>query len=292
MADKFKPGQRVRAIDESHNWDCIKKGDIGVVHHRDAEGIYHVDFPHRASYWKGEERCFEDAEPKPPKLYKFDMKRALNGEPVITRNGVKVNWVKEREDMCDPWVIEAEIEGHNPREPFFRENGSFAMTDGVQHHYDLFMAKPARKPKPAEETKPAETTQRETTEMAATKPTAKATAVTVANKNKAAAVNAAKITAGKIAIKQIQKVITPKLPMMARGYADTPVGRLVTANIFNFVVAQYMPGNAKAQIVADAVLEGAMFDAVDSLKIEEQVSKIIEGIDISKFADLGATDAE
>lgn len=109
------------------------------------------------------------------------------------------------------------------------------------------------------------------------------TATTVLAKNKTAAVQAAKVTTGKIAIKQVTKIISPKLPIMARGYVDTPLGRLAVANLFNFVVTQYLPNSQKASLVADAMLEGAMFDVASSLDIEGLVENVLEGIDTSKL---------
>lgn len=116
-----------------------------------------------------------------------------------------------------------------------------------------------------------------------TKATIKATAVVVANKNKAAAITAARMTAGKVAMEQVTKLIKPKLPMMARGYAETPVGKLVMANLFNFAITQYLPDSIKAQLVADVMLEGAMMEAMSSLKLEEQLNSILDSVDVSKL---------
>jgi len=63
-APKFKAGDKVRAIDESHDWGCVDKGDIGTVVKKSIftgeEDVYFVDFgEHKATYWKGHESCFE-----------------------------------------------------------------------------------------------------------------------------------------------------------------------------------------------------------------------------------------
>lgn len=112
----------------------------------------------------------------------------------------------------------------------------------------------------------------------------KTTAVAVAGKNKTAAIAVARMTAGKVAMEQVTKVIKPKLPMMARGYAETPLGKLVMANLFNFAITQYLPENKKAIMVADVMLEGAMLEAMSSLNIEEQLNNILDSVDVSKIA--------
>jgi hypothetical protein len=58
---KFKVGDRVVAIAESHGWGGVKKGDIGVVKSLDSDGGYYVDFLYQKS-WHGKESCFQLAE--------------------------------------------------------------------------------------------------------------------------------------------------------------------------------------------------------------------------------------
>ncbi|QIN99624.1 hypothetical protein vaffelhjerte_4 [Salmonella phage vaffelhjerte] len=72
--------------------------------------------------------------------------------------------------------------------------------------------------------------------------------------NKSAVVNAAKLEAGKIALTQITKVAAKKAPFMIKGYIDTPIGRVVIANLLSVAVDQYAPTNAKAKAVAGAAI--------------------------------------
>lgn len=106
----------------------------------------------------------------------------------------------------------------------------------------------------------------------------------VVDANKAAAITAGKLVAGKIAIKNVTKLVTPRLPMMVRGYADSAVGQLVLANLFKFAVENYAPGNKNAVLVADAMLEGAMVSALEGFNIEQMISQVLEGVDIGKLA--------
>lgn len=101
--------------------------------------------------------------------------------------------------------------------------------------------------------------------------------------NKSAVVNAAKLEAGKIALTQITKVAAKKAPFMIKGYIDTPVGRVVIANLLSVAVDQYAPTNQKAKAVASAAMEAAMLEMVQSFNIAEMIDEMVKGIDISTF---------
>ncbi|WJZ69679.1 hypothetical protein YZUL1_29 [Citrobacter phage YZU-L1] len=101
--------------------------------------------------------------------------------------------------------------------------------------------------------------------------------------NKSAVVNAAKLEAGKIALTQITKVAAKKAPFMIKGYIDTPIGRVVIANLLSVAVDQYAPTNAKAKVVAGAAMEAAMLEMVQSFNIAEMIDEMVKGIDISTF---------
>lgn len=104
--------------------------------------------------------------------------------------------------------------------------------------------------------------------------------------NKSAAVSVAKIEAGRIAVKQAVKLVKPAVPMMARGYLETALGELAVANLFKFAVDNFAPNNDKAKVVADAMLQGAMLGAIQSLNVEQMINDVMDKVDISKFADV------
>lgn len=280
-------GDRVRIIGVSQgfNWGGIEKGSLATVTRpADDEGIVRVKTDcGEYKNWGSDESCFELLA-----QYPFDMERALNGEPVVTRSGLKVNWVKRRAGLStNTWPLEAEINGLNPYEPFFREDGTFSQVADSEHEYDLFMLSP--KPteikkqtsrKPAAKKAVKQTVNKEEQTMAQA-PKTKA-AVLVAQ-NKEALVTAAKIEAGSIATKRIMDLVKPKLPMMLRGYADTAVARVVVANLFSLGVQQYAAGNKKAEIIADAMMQGAMLEFVKSFNIEQIVEQVTKGVDFTKI---------
>ncbi|QIO01318.1 hypothetical protein bobsandoy_7 [Salmonella phage bobsandoy] len=108
--------------------------------------------------------------------------------------------------------------------------------------------------------------------------------------NKSAVVNAAKLEAGKIALTQITKVAAKKAPFMIKGYIDTPIGRVVVANLLSVAVDQYAPTNQKAKAVAGAAMEAAMLEMVQSFNIAEMIDEMVKGIDISTFTQSAETE--
>lgn len=123
----------------------------------------------------------------------------------------------------------------------------------------------------------------QTTENKGNNTMSKVTAIVAANKS--AAATAAKLEAGKVALTQLTKVAAKALPsgmagMFAKQYLDTPVGRVVVANLLNLAIEQYAPNNQKARIVAKAAMDAAMLEVVQSFNISEMIDKAIEGINI------------
>lgn len=58
---KFKVGDKVKAIDQSYGWGGVKKGDIGVIREIKDSGEIIVNFP-KQSYWSAKEKDLELAE--------------------------------------------------------------------------------------------------------------------------------------------------------------------------------------------------------------------------------------
>jgi len=63
---KFKVGDKVRVINQSHGWGTVSKGDEGVIEKIDKKGTCEVKIPSYSNKitWTGEEHCFELAESK------------------------------------------------------------------------------------------------------------------------------------------------------------------------------------------------------------------------------------
>ena len=98
----------------------------------------------------------------------------------------------------------------------------------------------------------------------------------VVNDNVEAAKNAAVISAGKALNAAIAEKVKGQLPLMARGYAETPIGAIVIANLVNFAVQNFAAHNDKARWVADAMLQAAMVDFVSSFNIESMLKEVLD----------------
>lgn len=108
--------------------------------------------------------------------------------------------------------------------------------------------------------------------------TLKDNAVELVQENKAAAFTAAEIKAGQIINKQAISLIKPKLPMMVRGYADSPVASVVLANVVALGLKHYAAGNKKLEKISELMIAGAAFDSIDALNIDGIVNDFIAGL--------------
>lgn len=105
------------------------------------------------------------------------------------------------------------------------------------------------------------------------------------NTNKIVAGNAAFMEAGRMANNQLAKVAASKAPMFARGYVDTPVGKLVIANLAAVIAAQYRPNDPKLAKLANAMMQSAYVEAIQSFKIEDMIKEFLSNADIKAALD-------
>lgn len=127
--------------------------------------------------------------------------------------------------------------------------------------------------------------------------TAKTLAITAATANKTAATLALKIAVGKAGNKVVGSVITPKLPMMARGIMSSKFGPTISANIAVMSVSQFMPDNHKAKVVSQAMLEAAMLEAamldlLAEFDIESMMDDLLTQVSGSKVDKLLKTELD
>ena len=101
--------------------------------------------------------------------------------------------------------------------------------------------------------------------------------------NKTAFKASAKLRTGKMINKRVVDLITPKLPVMIRGYGTTKLGQAVICNFVASAVIKYLPDNEKAVLAADAMITGAMDEFIGSFNIEEMIDEVLDGIDLSSL---------
>lgn len=94
--------------------------------------------------------------------------------------------------------------------------------------------------------------------------------------NLSAAKSAAFLEAGRIANKEVTKLVGKVLPIMVRGYADTPFGRLLTANVAVMAAAHFRPEDDKLQQLAEAMQVQAYQELLQTLEIDEFLESLLE----------------
>ena len=98
---------------------------------------------------------------------------------------------------------------------------------------------------------------------------------------------AAKIATGRTvnAVFTKQLVDRKLLPMMLRGYADSPLGAVVIANIVDFGVKQFAADNAKFAYVSDAMMASAMVDLLAEFDFEAIMNDVLSNVSLSELED-------
>ena len=111
-------------------------------------------------------------------------------------------------------------------------------------------------------------------------------AAIAANKNGAA--TAAKVAVGSAANKALVKMVKPRLPMLARGYADNVLARVVLANAALLAVETIASDNPKAKIVTQAMVDASMIELVQEIDIAGLISGLIDNLQGSQVDKLMA----
>lgn len=86
---------------------------------------------------------------------------------------------------------------------------------------------------------------------------------------------AAFIEAGGIVNKQLSKLAALKAPLLVRGYVETPIGRLVIANLFSIAIHELRPDNSTLRKLADAGLEAAYLEVVQAMDIDSLIDELL-----------------
>lgn len=98
--------------------------------------------------------------------------------------------------------------------------------------------------------------------------------------NKNLATSAAYFEAGRIANNQISKIVAAKAPLMVKGYVDTPLGKLVVANIFALAVEQFRPNDVQLAKLRNAMITSAYQELIQTINIEGMFTELMENASI------------
>ena len=108
-------------------------------------------------------------------------------------------------------------------------------------------------------------------------------------RNKEAAEVNAKRRAGNLFNERLIKLVTPKLPMMVRGYKDEPWFKFVLINTFAVVAIKMGSKNETLLQITDAAIDAANNEFLGSFNLEEIINKLIDGIDLSPHTEANST---
>ena len=104
----------------------------------------------------------------------------------------------------------------------------------------------------------------------------------VVQKNVDLGTSAAFLEAGRIANKQLSGVAGKKLPIMVRAYADTPIGRLILANIALLAQEHFRPDDTRLQKLANAMTVSAYQEVLQQFDIEQFIDDLLSNATIKK----------
>lgn len=104
----------------------------------------------------------------------------------------------------------------------------------------------------------------------------KTAALNTLEQNKQAAIIAAKVDAGRIINKQVIKQLKPHVPMLLRGYLDTPLAPVIAANVVAMIGNH--TDNSKVKKVSELMLLGAADATVQSFNLDKIIDDVLAGI--------------
>jgi hypothetical protein len=100
--------------------------------------------------------------------------------------------------------------------------------------------------------------------------------------NKTAATVAATMEAGRIANNQVAKLAAKQLPMVVRGYADTPMGKLVIANMAQQAAKHFRPEDTTIAALTDAMAVQAYQELIQVMDIEGFLDNLMDSKEIKR----------
>ena len=95
-------------------------------------------------------------------------------------------------------------------------------------------------------------------------------------------IEAAKISAsivtGDVVCERLAQIVKPKLPIYARSYIDTDLGKAVLANVAAGMLITVASENKQAQYAAEAMIQSASLTFMKSFNIDQLVKDLLDGL--------------
>lgn len=100
--------------------------------------------------------------------------------------------------------------------------------------------------------------------------------------NQQAATSAAFMEAGRIANNQIAKFAAKKAPILVRGYVETPIGKLVVANLAALAASHFRGEDARLAVLTKAMTVQAYQELIQELDIETFIDELLDSKDVKR----------
>lgn len=100
--------------------------------------------------------------------------------------------------------------------------------------------------------------------------------------NQQAATSAAFMEAGRIANNQIAKFAAKKAPILVRGYVETPIGKLVVANLAALAASHFRGEDARLAVLTKAMTVQAYQELIQELDIEAFIDELLDSKDVKR----------
>ena len=100
--------------------------------------------------------------------------------------------------------------------------------------------------------------------------------------NKAAATSAAFLEGGRIANNQLAKVAAKKLPIVLRGYAEHPIGKLVIANLAAIAAQQFRADDENLKKLTSAMTVQAYQEMIQTIDVEGIIDELVESKEVKR----------
>jgi hypothetical protein len=102
------------------------------------------------------------------------------------------------------------------------------------------------------------------------------------DKNADVARSAAFLEAGRIANNQVAKFAAAKAPLMVKGYVDTPIGKLLIANMANVAAQKFRKGDSRLQELTEAMMVEAWQEVYRIIDIEKMINEMLDNDSIKR----------
>lgn len=108
-------------------------------------------------------------------------------------------------------------------------------------------------------------------------------ATSLVAQNKEAAKLAAQLEVGSAATKIAVSQLKGNLPPLIGLYADHPLFSIAVANAAATGIKHFAPSSKKANMLADAMVQSAMVEMIQSFEVGKMIEELISGVNLSSL---------